>query len=99
MTAISAHNTFHKGLSFALRDIRVYEIAAGEYTDEGIVNTTVGLMSFDVFITILEGSYQQNNEKRDEDKARRYRGKFWEELKNIYEKEETLKEILALTLT
>jgi hypothetical protein len=99
MTAISTHNTPHKGLSLALRNIWVYKIAATEYTDEGIVNATVGLMSFDVFIAILEGSYQQNNEKRDEDKARRYRGKLWEELKDIDEKEETLKEVLALTLT
>lgn len=52
--------------SFGLRrhDVGVYPVTAGEHTDCGVIDTSVGLMPFHVLVPILDGSDTENDEER-----------------------------------
>ena len=48
----------------------------------GVIYATVGLVTFDVFIAVLEGGNQEDDDKREDDKAGRDGGKFGKELED-----------------
>ena len=45
-------------------------------------------MPLDIFVTIFERGYKEDDQQRNEDETRRNRRKLWEELEDIDEKKE-----------
>lgn len=54
-----------------------------------MVDSTIGLMSFDVFVSIFYRGDSEDDEKGQNYETRRYRGEFGEELENCDPQEES----------
>jgi len=53
-----------------------------------MIDSTIGLMSFDILIAVFESRNEQDYEQWNENEARRDCRELWEKLEDVDEKEE-----------
>lgn len=80
-----------KRLGFRGHLVRVLPATTLEDTDLGVVNATIRLMPFDVFVAIFERGDTPDDEQRKDDETRGDGVEFVEELKDGNGEEEAVK--------